>query len=296
MSFFSKNSGRRWFLLLCIFLLVAAVLQSVLYLTCYDSEIGLYKQGFPTGVLKAGYFVVALLLVSGCVCLPLLIIKKTKPDCFPSLQTKKSSLTADFFALLSAASIAATLITQLIRVYAEDPLSILLLNPSDANATARTMLLVSLGLALPATLYFIGLYARKNWTYPLVFTILWVCTYMLRVYFDVSSLLMSPTRLLTIAAMAVTVLFLLAELRHARSIFSPMMYAVTATLTALFAGVSGFSGLLLTAVGPLEPSTETPYFAFQLTIALFALFRLKAMMIPALSAFEQAEQRNKETV
>lgn len=288
MSFSSQKSGRRWFILLSALLLVVAAVQSILYLTCYDSDIGLYKHGFSGGALQAAYLIVAAVL-----CLPLLFLKKSSPALFARERKLSSSSAVDFFALLTSASIAATLITQLVRLYADDPLSILLLAPSDANANARMMLIISLVLVLPAMIYFVGLYARKTWTYALLLTFFWVCAYLLRVYFDASLLLMSPTRLMTIAALAATALFLLAELRLARGIFSPMLYGVSATLTALFAGVSGFSGLFLTIIGGQPISTETAYLAFQLSIALFALFRLKALLSdpsPARSSADSTEK------
>lgn len=288
MSFSSQKSGRGWFMLLSAILLVVAAVQSILYLTCYDSDIGLYQYGFSGGALQVAYLIVALVL-----CLPLLFLKKSSPTLFARERTLPSSSGIDLFALLTSASIAATLITQLVRLYADDPLSILLLDPSEANSNAHTMLLISLVLALPAMIYFIGLFARKTWAYALLPSIFWVSAYLLRVYFDVSLLLMSPTRLMTIAALTATALFLLAELRLARGIFSPMLYGVSATLTALFAGVSGFSGLFLTIVGRLPISTETAYLAFQLSIALFALFRLKALLTdptPARSSASNAEE------
>lgn len=284
MSFFAPKSGRRWCSLLGIFLLAAALIQSVLYLTCFDGELGLYKQGFPVGLLTCGYLIAALLITGGVVCLPLLSIKKTSPELLCREMTDRSSPMTDFFALLTAVTIGATLITQLVRLNADDSLSIMLLSTSDVNSTARTMLILSLVLAIPALLYFIGFFARKKWAYPLVLTFLWVCAYMLRVYFDASILLMSPTRLLTIAALAMTVLFLLAELRTVRSLSSPIMYALTASLTALFAGVSGLGGLLLGFAGLIPIGCETPYYAFQLSVALFAFFRLRDRMLSIFTA------------
>lgn len=305
MSFFAKKSGQKQFIALCICLLVALVFQSILLVTCYEPEIGLYRYGFSTELLKIGYLIAALITLSAVVLLPLARIKKQAPDCLRPVSKPAPSLIADLFALVTAAAIAATLIAQLLNLYAYDPLSDLLLDASDHNSTAYTMHLASLILALPATFHFIALFAGKKWRYPLLLTLLWACTYMLRVYFDTSVLLMSPLRQLTLVALVMIVVFLIAELRLARSICTPIFYSVSATLTALFAGLSGVSGLLLTAIGYLPTSTETAYYAFQLAIALFALFRMKAVMAPIYEAFAQtqakkapstAEAAEKETV
>lgn len=294
MSFFAKNSGRRWFYILSAILLLVALLQSTIYLTCYDSDIGLYKHGFSAGALKIAYLLIALFTLSGVIVLPLCLIKKTAPSCIPRQLSVAPSRAAEFFALLTAASVVGTLITQLVRINADDALSILLQNPSATNTTARTMLVVSLVLALFAAIYFVAVFAGKKTVYPLLLTLIWVCAYMLRVYFDTSVLLMSPTRQMTLIALAAIALFLIAELRLARDIPSLMLYTVSATLTALFAGVSGFSSLLLTAVGSLPLSTETVYFAFQLMIALFALFRLNGVLTPVFAAFDKTQAHNSD--
>lgn len=288
MSFFAKNRGRGWFICLCLILLAVALIQSVLYLTCYDSGIGLYRHGFPDGALKLGYLLVACLTVLGFVILPIMRIKKTvSPKLTRTLQPT-SSRAVECFALLTAAALAATLITQLINLNAYDPLSILLQTPTQATSTTRTMLIASLIFALPATLPFIGLFAGKKWTYPLLLTLLWTAAYILRVYFDTGVLLMSPTRLMTLAALAAVILFLIAELRLARGIATPMFYGIAATLAALFAGVSGSSALVMTAAGLLPTNTETAYFAFQLAFALYALLRMKAVMAGLFEAYAQS--------
>lgn len=276
MSFSSKNYGRAWFILLASVIAVVTALQSVLYLIFYDDSIGLYVQGFPTGALKIAYLLIAVAL-----CLPLIFLKKCAPDCFALKKPLPNTSLTDFFALLTGGTIAATLVIQLINIRGNDPLSILLLNPTNSNTTARTMLIAALVLALPAAFYFIGFFIQKKWGLSLLFTLLWICAYMLCVYFDSSILLMSPTRELTLAALCAIAFFLIAELRLVRGIYSTMMYAVSATLTALFAGASGLGGLMLTFSGSLPYITETAYYAVQLSIALFALFRLGALLMPA---------------
>lgn len=288
MSFFAQKSARRWLLTICILLIAVVAAQSILLLTCYDSTLGLYKQGFPPLLLRLGYLVIAFLAVSGAVYLPLNAVKKQVPDAFARPSKEKSSRLADFFALLSAASIIGTLIMQIIRLNAYDHLSILLTNPSDANQTAHIMLIASLALAIPAAFYFICIYTGKNRLYPAVITLLWVCAYLLRVYFDAGILLMSPIRQLTIVALSASALFLVGELRIARGLSATMMYAVFATLTVLFAGAGGISGLLLTAIGATAVSTETLYYAFQLAFALFALVRVYCVLSPVFDAFDRS--------
>lgn len=290
MSFFAKNSGRRWFALLSVILFVVTAAQSILYLTCYDFELGLYVQGFPIGALKLAYLLVALLSVSGLIVLPLIAIKKQASSAIPLDGHPAPSRAADLFALLCGALIAGTLITQLVRINADDQLSILLLNPAQTNMNAHYSLLASLILALPALLYFVGIFAGKKWSFAPLLTLVWVCAYMLRVYFDAELLLMSPTRQLTLAALCAIALFLIAEMRLIRGIFSPIFYGIAATLAALFAGASGFGALLLTIVGRLPLSTETIYYAFQLTAALYALFRMRSLLSPIFAARDRAAE------
>lgn len=295
MSFFVKNGGRRWFSILSALLVAVAALQTVIYLFCYDQSLGLYEQGFPTDLVKLGYLLIALLICSSTAFLPLYLIKKNAPDCLPLECKQTDSSAIDFLSLLTAASIAASLITQIVMRYTDDPLSVLLLSPADANRTAHTMLLASLVLALPATLYFIGIFTRKISPYSLLLTILWVCAYLLRVYFDTSVLLMSPLRQMTILGLSATIFFLLAELRLVKGRPSYILYSIAATLTALFAGTSGSSALLMTALGRCSVTVETGYYAFQLLIALFALFRLKAVLTPIFAAFEKAHPATDHT-
>lgn len=294
MSFFAKNIGKRWFYILSAILLGVAAIQSILYLTCYEEALGLYKFGFPSGVVAVGYLLVAFVTLSGVIYLPLYAIKKSAPKCLEIVISPKPTRALDFVSLLTAASIAATLVTQLIRLNADDPLSILLSNVSDTNTTARTMLVLSLVLAIPAAVYFVGFFAQKTWPYALLFTIVWLCVYMLRVYFDTSILLMSPIRMMTLAALSAALFFLLMELRLARGIHCPILYSVGATLTALFSGVSGFTALLLTVCGRLPLSTESVYYAFQLLLALFALLRMKEILTPIFAAFDACKSKQRE--
>lgn len=279
MSFSAKNYGRVWFAVTAVVIAAVAVLQSLLYLNCYDASIGLYEKGFPTGALKLAY-----LLIAAALCLPLLLLKKRAPDSFAHQNTLTSTLPTDFFALLTGGTIAASLVIQLINLNADDPFSILLQNPSDANATAHTMLIVTLASALPAAAHFVSVFVGKKWSFSLLLALLWTCAYMFFAYFNASTLLMSPTRQLTLAALCAVAFFLVTELRLVREIPSTLMYAIAATLAALFAGASGLGGLVLTFSGKLPFSAETAYYAFQLSIALFALFRLRAMLVPTMNA------------
>lgn len=292
MSFLAKNSARKQFCLLCICLLIANVLQAILLLNFYEPKIGLYQYGFPTDILKIGYLAAALIILTAVVFLPMASVENRAPDRLRSLSAPCRSVAAELLALLTAIAIAATLIAQLVNLYAYDPLSDLLLNPSDSNSTARFMHLTTLVLALPAAVPFFSLFAGKKPSYPLLFTLLWTCAYMLRVYFDSSILLMSPIRQLTLVALVTVVLFLIAELRMVRSVCTARFYSIAATLCALFASLSGMGGLLLTAVGYLTTSTETSFYAFQLVIALLALFRQKAIMTSTLDACPSMQNRN----
>lgn len=272
----SSSIGRRWFALLSALLAVFALLQTLLYLFGYDFSLHLYETGISVPLVRGVYLLIAFLL-----CLPLFLLKKAEPSLFEERSSLGESSAVNYFALLSVAAIAATLFVQMLRLNADDSLSLLILQPTSQTANARSMLILSLVLALPATLYFIGRFMGKNLPYCLIFTLLWLCAYLLRIYFDLSILLMSPIRLMTLVALTALIFFLLCELRLCRGLFSPIVYGISATIASLFAGISGLSGLFLTLLGKLNFSTDTIYMLVQITLALYALFRLRTLLVPA---------------
>lgn len=246
-------------------------IQLTFYLMGYEFHTGLYVQG-PLSLLTALLWIVLGALVAG-----LSLLLPGRGVC-EELKIPTSPF-ADFTALITAISLAGVVVS--LFVFSSQPtdaLGSLLTSQSPTDSTARSMLLLSLVLAIPAIIHF-GAQFAKHQNHPLgiVASLLFTAFTALRVYFDMRYLLMSPRRILHLMALLSVMLFLIAELRMARGLCSRRTYFALASLAILFSFADAFSNLVLSMMGWQSLGSELTVYFFLLSIALYALSRLVSL-------------------
>ncbi|MBQ8382067.1 MAG: hypothetical protein IJX47_02555 [Clostridia bacterium] len=260
-------------LLLC----VLTAVQLYFYLTGYEFDNDLYVHGsLPT--------VTAVLWI--CAAAGAILLNCPLPGKVTCSELKiRPSVTTDTASLLCAAALAGSLLLPiLLKNGGSDMLGNLLASDSDADSTARLMLIASMVLAIPAALHFILQFAHhKSYPQTACALLLWAAFSALRIYFDMRYLLMSPRRIMHLVALIAVMLFLIAELRQARGVVTHRFYAIAASLMIILAGCDALSNLILAAMGWIALGSEICTYIFLLAIALYAGARLAALCTDAKS-------------
>lgn len=254
-------------------LLLAALsaAQLCFYLSGYEFDADLYAPG-PLPVVTAILWIAAAV---GAFVLSVFLPGKEPCKEFRIPPTPFN----DFACLLCSASLVGTAAFPLLwKNIGSDPLGNLLASSASSDSTARTMLLLTLVLAIPAAIYFIVRFAYRKSSAPCACAVLlWTAFSALRIYFDMRYLLMSPRRILHLVALTSVILFLIAELRLARGIATHRFYAVCASITLVLAGCDAVTNLILVAMGWVQPGSELFTYCFLFSIALYAISRLAAL-------------------
>ncbi len=270
----SKVRTRQRIALYCTLLLavVLSAVQTVLYLKGYDFDADLYLPGMlPT--------VTAVLWIAAAICAAALHCTLPGKTSCSELKIRTSPFT-DFAALLATASLAGSLLLPiLLKGNGTDALGNLLSSSVESDATARTMLLLSIAFAIPAAIHFILQFVYHR-TYPqsACALLLWTAFCALRVYFDMRYLLMSPRRILHLIALISVMLFAIAEMRLARGIVTRRFYSVCASVMLVLAGCDAISNLTVGLMGwGVGLGSELCIYCFLLSVSLYAASRLFAL-------------------
>lgn len=256
--------------LMTIITLVGAFILTIFELAFYDAGTNLFSSGAPSWVIVL--FAIAALLFSVVSCLLI------NSDTFPLTYPEKNSKFTDFAELLCAGILILTFAVQLLKLgYNSDHLTALWLASSDTLVAAVRMLRLSVFLALIASIYFIYSFIteKKNALLAIIFC-MWIIAYLLRIYYDMSVIIVDPVRKLTIAALCSMLLFMCAEIRVSVGKPSPRMFVCFGLLAFFFCGVSGISKLVMWIVNFNGIMTQSVYDCFEITFALYVLSRLLA--------------------
>ena len=248
--------------------LIGAAMLTIFELAFYDTGANLFSRGAPSWIIVL--FAAAVILFS--VISSLLI----RADSFPLTYPERNSKFTGFAELLCAGVLILTFAMQFIRLgNTADHLTGLWLSSSETLTAAVRMLRISVFLALIASVYFIfSFITEKNSTALAIVFCLWIFAYLLRIYYDMSLLIVDPVRKLTIAALCSVLLFMCAEIRMIVGKPSPRMFVCFGLLALFFCGVSGISKLVIAFTGFGGFSTQSVYDCFEITFALYVLSRL----------------------
>ena len=256
-----------------LILLTLTAVQTGLYLYGYDFSAELYAQG-PLPTVTA---IIWCLAAIGAGCLAFLLPKQAVCRELSLPHT----LFTDYAALFSTGAMVSTVIMPLLARGTSDSLGSLLTSSSVSDNTARTMLNLSLLLGIFAALHYLLRFVyRKNHPLGVSAVLLWTGCTALRIYFDMRYLLMSPRRVLHLVALVAMMIFLIGELRLARTIATPRLYALTALIALFFTGADAISNLILAVMGWVQPGSELSTYLVLLATAIYALARLCALTAP----------------
>ena len=250
--------------------LIGAAFLTIFELAFYDTGTNLFSRGAPSWIIVL-FSAVSILfsLISS-----LLIHAET----FPITYTEKNSKFTDFAGLLCAAVLILTFAVQFMRLgNVTDHLTQLWLTTDKTLAAAVRMLRISAFLALVASVYFIfSFITKKNNAILAIVFCLWIFAYLLRIYYDMSSLVVDPLRKLTIAALCSILLFMCAEIRMIVGKPSPRLFVCFGFIALFFCGASGVSKLIITLKDSDGFGIQSIYDCFEVVFALYVLSRLLA--------------------
>lgn len=248
--------------------LLLGILQLCFYLTGYEFDTGLYQHGpLPT--------VTAILWILSGGAVIALSLTLPKKELFEEFCPPNSQF-SDFASLIAAiALIAFPVCMILFRSNPTDSLSALLASSAESDSTARTTLLISLFLAIPAAIhFFLFFYKRINHPLGVSAALFFSAATALRVYFDMRYLLMSPQRILHLMALLSVMVFLIAEMRLSRGLGNRKSYFATASLCVVFAFADTLANLVLSLMSLQALGAEITVYFFLLAMALYAFSRM----------------------
>lgn len=113
--------------------------------------------------------------------------------------------------------------------------------------------------------------------------------YALRVYFDMSTLLSSPIRLMTILSACALILFSVLETRTVTGKSASRLYIAGAMVTVLVTFTSAIPSLVLTLTGTLSDTLQCLFSFAELAVGIYAFARLFSFSLGGTCAFDEDE-------
>lgn len=248
----------------------AACVQLFLLLTDYDFTLGLYNSG---STLPSLFAVLLLVAVTALLTLPLV---GRKIAMAPALPPVGRGLT--FISALTGFALIATVVMQLFLGLAFNTEL-----EGWKSSLAAVLGVAMLIFAAPSAAYFIVMAVRRDpyrrSTTALGFCpVLWSATYLMCVYFDTSTTLNNPLRIIEQAALISIMVFLLMELRYLIGRASPHLYMMFGMITLVMVTASSLPTLILTLAMKMPVSVDTIYDAAKLCIAAYTAVRVGSVI------------------
>ena len=245
---------------------VGATLRLLVVLYDYDFKLGLYNQGAILPHIFNAFLLASIVVLLFSV---LLGRRASLPTELPRVGRLLT-----FISSLTGFSMIATAVMQLLmRVSFE----IMLAGWKSTLASALEIAMQVF--ALPTALYFILMAVRQNPYRPSTaalgfFPVLWSAAYLMCVYFDTSTTLNNPLRILEQASLIVVMAFLLMELRCLVGKAKPHLYIAFGMILMVMVASSSLPTFLLTLAGKLKVSVDTIFDTTKLCIVVYAAVRV----------------------
>lgn len=109
-------------------------------------------------------------------------------------------------------------------------------------------------------------------------TVSWLLLYLVRLYFDVSDMVMAPRKLTVIFAVCMAILFIISEIRFSLARGSSRKYFVYGSLTSVSCISSGVAGAVSALAGIYPTSFDLSYYVLITLIGIYALARLFSLV------------------
>lgn len=254
-----------FFMITCVLTVTAILIQTVLFINYYDENLNLYKTEI-TGIPKIFYMAI---FISSLFC---------AASYFAINENERTKIlpTTDrfvvFASILSGFQLSAAVLFNiyyyLTRIY-----------------TGITLLRIAVLItAVPAAAYFIvTAFARRPKEKALIicgfFTIIWAALYLMCVYFDMSSPLNSPVRILEQLSLIIIMLYFVFEVRFLLLKPRPRLYLPVSLLSVLFIYLSSVPDLILTFAGFRASTQDTVFGITQAAVAIYITARVRSFIM-----------------
>lgn len=253
-----------FFILTVLASAAAALIQAFLFTSNYDEKLNLYHTGaFLPLVFYIAVFVVALFCASSY------FITKNN--------TGMKTLPAPgrfvvFTAILGGFQLGAAVLFN-IYYYVTGVYS--------GMTSLRAAVFIT---AVPAAVYFISTALTGNPKKNVLiicgfFTVIWAALYLMCIYFDMSSPLNSPVRILNQLSLITVMLYFIFELRYLLDKPRPRLYLPASLLAILFISLSSVSDLILTFTGFRSSTQDTVFRIAEVAVMLYITARLSSVVM-----------------
>lgn len=247
-----------------------AAIQLALLLTDYNFKLGLYKSG---SVLPEVFAALLLAAVAALLTLPIIGRNRELPETLPPV-----GRTLTFVSALTGFAMLATVVMQLYM-----NLSFEITLEGWKSTLASGLEIAMLVFALPSAGYFVVMAVRRDpyrrSTAALgFFPVLWAAAYLMCVYFDTSTTLNNPLRIIEQAALIALMVFMLMELRCLVGRAKPQLYMTFGMIALVMVTASSLPTLILTLAMKMSVSVDTIYDAAKLCLAAYIAARLTSVI------------------
>ena len=246
--------------------LLAALFITVFYGRYYDVRAGLFDRGTPMLLLWIGLSALLIFALSALFTL--------KSDELPFLYPQKCSLFTLFASSFTAVCLLCTLV---FFVFAKegDKMADIYYSGIPEMANAAKMLGITFVFAVLGAGYLFTVCFMSKPLPLLGLTLeLWLLSYLLLIYYDMSELVMDPLRTLTVISLCFAALFVLCELRYLYGKSSPRAFVIFSSLCSVITFASGFYKVLSVFTGEALLDTAFVFYVAEAGLAIYAFSRL----------------------
>jgi len=214
-----------FFLTVALSVLVIALRTVSLY-SCYDASLGLYDNGAVLPVIVNIVTVVSLIVIAG---FPFVVDKNAKLP----INLPKVGRFITFASSLCGFTLLITLVFQFI-------VGVDFMGVSMLSAGLKLVMLIS---SVPAAMYFLVIAVKDSPKKNIMallgfFPTLWTALYLMCVYFDKSSVIANPVRIMTQLSLIAAMVYFLFELRFLVGRARPRYYLTFANVALFLCSVS----------------------------------------------------------
>lgn len=253
-----------FFIMTAVLAIAAALTQTILFYSDYDERLNLYHTGVTLpGILYIAVFIAALFCASAYFI--------TKDNAQTQILPSPDRFVV-FAAILGGFQLLAAVLFNLYYYMA---------GMYTGMTSLRAAVLIT---AVPAAIYFIITALSRNPKKTVLilcgfFTVIWAALYLMCIYFDMSSPLNSPIRILNQLSLITIMLYFIFEIRYLLDKPRPRLYLPASLLAMLFISLSSGSDLLLTFTGFRASTHDTVFRITEVAILLYITARLRSVVM-----------------
>lgn len=259
-----RAAPRLFFIITVVLAAIATICQTIIFYKNYDETTNLYnKDAFFPGIFYTAVFITVLF------CAASYFIIKDNP--MTRILPSADRFTI-FAALLSGLQLGASVLFNgyyyMSEIY-------------TGMTTLRAAVLIT---AVPAAVYFLlTALSRKQKRIPVILCgfclIIWAALYLMCIYFDMTSPLNSPIRILNQLTLITVMLYFIFEIRYLLGIPKPRLYMPSALLAILFISISSISDLFLTFTRFRSTGPDTVFRIAEIAVMLYIAARLRSVVM-----------------